>query len=86
MSEAVRNPEQYCPICGYHLPNDGGHRCRPKALQALDAAPKRDHARGPNVSKRLEDGFQFSGEFEETDNELANVCPACKGEGFLHWF
>lgn len=88
MSDAVRNPEQYCPICGYHLPHNGEHRCAPRALRALDDVPKRDHApvRGPNISQRLQDGFQFAGDMEETDNELMDVCPACKGHDFMHWF
>ena len=89
MSVPVRNPENYCPICGSHLPQVGKHRCNSRDLCALDAARRRgiNPADAPSVGQRLNDGFRFSESLGEADkNEVTLICPACKQSEILHWF
>ncbi len=88
MSVAVRNPEDYCPICGSHLPQGGEHRCETKTLTAIDGARTRNDVRmrRPNLSDRFQDGFRFSCDEKEVEDELAVMCPACEETEILHWF
>ncbi|OHB83413.1 MAG: hypothetical protein A2V98_13370 [Planctomycetes bacterium RBG_16_64_12] len=89
MNAPVRDPENYCPICGSKLPRGLRHRCNSKKLTAIDAARSRDYiqVRQPNLAERLKDGFRLLEDDEqEDDDELTRMCPACQHARMIHWF